>query len=147
MSKTRAVVAVVAGLATAIVLIAVIEAIGHTFYPMPADLDPFSPHPAIRAEVREFMVNLPVGAFLFVLGAWLAGTFVGGWVAAYIAAARPGVFANIIGVVILVLCLVNLVMLPHPTWFIVATVIGVPFAAILATWLAPKGHRPPFGPQ
>jgi hypothetical protein len=147
MSKTRAVVAVVAGLIAAIVLIAVIEAVGHSYYPVPGHLDPFSPDPEVQAEFRNFVANLPLGALLFVLGAWIVGTFAGGWVAAYVAAVRPAVFANIVGVAILILCFINLAMLPHPIWFIVATVIGVPFASLLATWLAPKGHRPPFGPR
>ena len=113
-------------------LIALVEAIGHAIYEPPADLDVRD-----RESMQGSVSGLPVGALLFVLAAWLVGTFFGGWVAAYVAKERPLVYAAIIGGFVLVGVAMNLTMIPHPVWFAVVGVAGVLLMVLLTAKLAP----------
>jgi hypothetical protein len=74
---------------------------------------------------------MPLGAFLFVLAAYLAGTASGGLVAALIARRHAMRFAWIIGGLVLLGSAHAFLSLPHPTWFVVATLVGVPLVAWL----------------
>ncbi|MGH9371321.1 MAG: hypothetical protein ACRD15_07315, partial [Vicinamibacterales bacterium] len=65
---------------------------------------------AIRAHVAQ----LPLGAFLFVLGAWSLGSFLGAWLAARLAPRKQLAHGLIVGAPFLAASVANLVMLPHP---------------------------------
>jgi hypothetical protein len=135
-SKVRSVVAVIVGALVAFILVAAIEALGWVFYPPPPGLDYNNP-----GQLRIYMQSLPLGAFLFVLAAWLIATFVGAWVACFIARTRPLLFAGIIGALILAGTIANLLRISHPTWFSITAVVAIPLAAFLASRLAPSGRR------
>src|SRR5690554_5497092 len=94
--SVRVVVAALVGVMTALVLVGVIESIGHRVYPTPEGIDLADPE-----QLRRYVDGLPVGAFLIVLASWVVATFVGGLVAASVAGTRPHVLAGGIGVVIL----------------------------------------------
>lgn len=123
----RKILAVLAGLAAAVVVIGAIEMTGHLVYAPPGNLDRNDP-----AAVRAFVASLPVGAFVSVLVAYVAGTFAGGWVAARVARADPARYVGIVASLVLAAALANIVAIPHPAWFIVALLIVIPAAAILA---------------
>ena len=74
---------------------------------------------------------MPLGAFLFVLAAYVTATVVGGVVAAAIARRHAMRLAAVVGGLILLASALNFVAIPHPGWFIVATLVGVPLAAWL----------------
>ncbi|MDX1380475.1 MAG: hypothetical protein R3233_05110 [Xanthomonadales bacterium] len=127
----RSVLAAFTGIIVAVLIVWGVEALGHVVYAPPADLD-FNDAEAMRA----FIQTLPPGAFAFVLGGWLLGTLVGGWIAGLIAKRRPLLFAGIVGAVILAGAVFNLLFIPHPTWFSIAAVLGIPAMAWLASRLA-----------
>ena len=121
---------VLAGLVAGFVVIACVEAVSSMVYPPPAGLD-FTDSEAVNA----YVTHLPLGAFLFVLAAWGAGCFLGSWLATRIAAGRrprPGV---IVGVILLAAGVVNMLMLPHPSWFWVAAFVVCPVFTYLGTRL------------
>ncbi|MBT8103062.1 MAG: hypothetical protein KJO95_08850 [Gammaproteobacteria bacterium] len=115
-----------AGVVIAIALVWLIEMIGHSVYPPPADLD-FADPDAMRA----YIATLPIGAFAFVGGAWFIATLVGTSVACRIGGAKPLIFAIVVGGLMLLATLANLIMIPHPLWFSSISVLGI----ILAAWL------------
>jgi len=119
--------AVIAGVVVAFAVIAGIEAIGHQVYPVPAGLDLSKPK-----LIQEHVQNLPLGALLFVLVAWLAGAFIGGVVAAFVARARAVLVSATVGTLVLAATIANLIMIPHPLWMAVAGIAGV----VLAAWFA-----------
>jgi predicted MFS family arabinose efflux permease len=82
--------------------------------------------------MRALIAAMPVGAFLMILLAYAAGTFVGGAVAGRVARSRAWRYAGSIGGLILVFALLNILMLPHPLWFTVAVIVVIPLAALLA---------------
>ncbi len=104
----------VAGIATVVL----VEGISSRVYPPPPGLDMND-----AAAMKEFVKGLPTGAFLFVLAAHAAGAFVAGAVCTLVAWQRWPVGSVIVGAVFLVVGITNLLMLPHPTWFIVVDVL------------------------
>lgn len=136
---------VLAGMVVALALIAIIQSIGHAVYPPPQDLD-------IRdtEAFAEYTKSLPFVAVLFVLASYLAGAFAGPFVTGWVAGGPSLVYAAIIGGILLALTVVNLVTIPHPLWFGILTVIGIPAAAFFGGRLAPTriaAGQPPESPE
>ena len=124
----------VAGVASAFLVIAAIELVAHAVY-APSVMPDVSTPEAMAAYVG----SMPLGAFLFVLAAYVAGTVVGGFVGIAIARRHAMRFACLAGGLILLASIANFVAIPHPTWFVVATLVDVPLAA----WLTAAGGPGP----
>ena len=117
-----------AGVIVAFALVWVVQTVGHTIYPPPADLNPADPE-----AIREYVATLPVGALLFVAAAWFAGAAVGTCAACAIGTARPMYLALVVGGLVFIAASTNLVMIPHPTWFSVLGLSGILIGAGLGT--------------
>lgn len=129
--RVRSVLGVVAGVVVAALVTAAIEWLGGRLHPMPVTVDPSDP-----SDMAAWVETLPTGAFMIVLAAWLAGTFVGGLVASLVARTRPLFHSGIVGVFILAATIANFVMIPHPTWLVATAVVCIPLAAWLASRVA-----------
>jgi len=116
----RKISAVVLGVVVAVVLIIAIEALGHSAYPLPEGLD-ISNSEAMQA----YVMGLPIGALLFVMGAWLVATLAGGLLACFIARETPLVYAAIVGGLVLLGTVINLMSVPHPPWFSITSVLAI----------------------
>lgn len=116
----RKISAVVLGVVVAVVLIIAIEALGHSAYPVPQGLD-ISNSEAMQA----YVMGLPIGALLFVMGAWLVATLAGGLLACFIARETPLVYAAIVGGLVLLGTVINLMSVPHPPWFSITSVLAI----------------------
>lgn len=126
--------AVVAGLAVAAILVMLIQKLGHSLYPPPADLDPGD------AEfMKGYVANLPWGPFAFVLASYVIATLAGGWVAVKAAGESPLVFSGIVGLFVLAGAITTIVAVPHPTWFTASAIAGIFIAVLLAAKTASKG--------
>ena len=119
--------AAVTGLVIAFVLIMLIEKLGHFIYPPPADLDFSDPE-----AVRPYIATLPFLALLFPMIAWVVATFAGTLVASKIGTANPRLFGAVVGGLVLAGTIANLVMIPHPVWFSVLSLIGI----VASAWFA-----------
>jgi hypothetical protein len=109
---------VIAGLLAGGVVTMVIEMLGMMIYPPPPDLEP-----------AELMKQIPVGALLMVELAYASGSVMAGIVVGQLGVAKHPVLAVIVGMVLTAWGIVNLVMLPHPTWFaVLSTLTFVPLA-------------------
>ncbi|MBW7896728.1 MAG: hypothetical protein H3C27_16595 [Opitutaceae bacterium] len=119
-----------AGLFTAVVLIALVQAVAHQLYPPPPGTDFNDP-----AALAELMAQMPVGALLMVLLSYAIGTLMGALVASRFSAAHlPARQGWIVGLMMLTAGVMNLLAIPHPAWFWVAC-FGV-FAA--AAWVGTR---------
>ncbi len=116
----------IAGVIVAFALVWFVENIGHSVYPPPADLD-FADADAMRAYIDA----LPVGALLFVAGAWFLGTLGGIVTACRIGDAEPRTYTMVVGGLVLLATAANLIMIPHPAWFSIMGVVGI----LIAAWL------------
>jgi hypothetical protein len=96
------------------IVIFLLEVVGHQVYPFPPGLDPNN-HQALA----EFMKTAPIGAWLFVLLAYAAGSFVAG--ASGTRIGRKPWIGWINGGLMMVLGGIGLTMVPHPVWFMVVS--------------------------
>lgn len=127
----RKILAILAGIVSALVVIAAIEFASHLVYTPLADMDMNDPGAA-----QQFIADLPVGAFLSELLAYGAATFVGGWVACRVAKEKPLRYAGGIGAVVMLAALANSIMIPHPLWFTFAVIVLMPLMAAVASRVA-----------
>ena len=94
------------------------EFFGGRLYPLPPDVDARD-----HAAMETFTKGLPTSAHLLVLAGWGLGTLAAGWLAAHLAPAAPRRQALLIGGLLLVAGVLNMLSLPHPTWFRVSGVL------------------------
>ncbi len=115
---------VIVGLLAGWVAIFGLEAISHILYPPPTDLG-FTD----KQAVKEFMQTLPTMAFVLLLISWMIGTFIAGMVGALLNNEAWKNSAIIIGVILALGSIINMTLIPHPTWLmIVASLAYVPTA-------------------
>ena len=138
------IVAGIAGIIIAGLLVWLVELLGHTVYPPPANLDL-----ADRDMMRAYIDALPIGAMLFVAAAWFIATLGGTLAACKIGDAKPMIYAIVIGGLMLVATVANLIMIPHPLWFSILGVAGIAGGAWLGMTLGAgaavetaAGYRP-----
>lgn len=115
---------VIAGLVTGWVVIFILEAVNHIFYPPPANLDITD-----KQAMSAFMQSLPTLAFVLLLLSWMVGTFTAGLAGGLVNKSAWKNTAIIIGVILALGSIINMTMIPHPTWLVVvASVAYVPTA-------------------
>ena len=132
----RQIIAVVAGVIAAGVVVYLMEMLSHGIFPPPASMDPMDPQ-----SIKAHLDQLPAGAFLLVLLGWGLGSFTGGFTAAKIAGTRTLRAAVIVGVIQMLGGILNMTLIPHPLWMVVAgLLIFVPMA-----WLGGKIAGSPAG--
>lgn len=120
------------GALIAITLIIVVQMIGHAVYPPPPGIDFGDP-----AAIATLMFEVPAGALLFVILSYIIGTFGGGMLAALVARETPMLFAAIVGALVLVGTVMNIFVIPHPTWFAVTAIVGIVATVLITGRLAP----------
>ncbi|MGH7729988.1 MAG: hypothetical protein ACRENJ_01920 [Candidatus Eiseniibacteriota bacterium] len=111
----RGILAVIAGMLVAFVLIVVVQTIGTRIYPPP---------PMDRTNIdsiKAAMAQIPLASLLFVLLSYAAGSVAGGWVAARFAPRDKMAHAMTLAALLFCLGIMNLISLPHPPWFWVAS--------------------------
>lgn len=116
----KTILGIVVGIIVGIFIITVVQGVGHHLYGI-AD-------PNIDLEdpeaVKEMLANLPLAALLFVPLAYTLGSFIAGFISTLISERRYKHWPAIIsGGVLLLLGIINLFQLPHPTWLAVVIVI------------------------
>jgi hypothetical protein len=121
----RTILGILAGCVLAAVLVGAIETLGHLVYPPPAGIDLTDP-----AQLAAIMDRIPLAAKVWVVAAWMLGTFIAGLVAAMVSRRNwtPWVIAGLVTVG----AVMTVLMIPHPVWMKVAAVAG----PLLAGWLA-----------
>lgn len=118
----------IAGVLVAMLSVWLVQKIGHAVYPLPAGMDLND----IEA-MKTYVAKLPIGALLFVIASYFIGTTAGTCAACAIGTMLPRIYAFLIGCLMLVATAMNVMMIPHPAWFIVAAVIAIVVGAWLGT--------------
>ena len=118
------------GLAVAIITVMAVEGIGNQLYPPPAGYD-------LTSGSAE---TLPFETLVWPVIGWFLGAMAGGWVAVRVSGEHWTAWA--IAACVLAATILNLAMITHPVWMIVAGVI----APVLGGWVGqmlPKGRPNP----
>lgn len=122
MGAIRIILGVVIGVAVGIGLVMVGDVINHRFFPPPPEVQITNPE-----AIRAYMQTAPITSLLGLPVTWTIAAFAAGFAGAKIGAKTwAGWIAG--GLIFGATCL-NLVMIPHPLWMLVAAVILVPAAA------------------
>ena len=132
----RKVLGVGAGVIAAFLLIALLETIGTTLYPLPAELE--SMESADSAAIAAAIAEIPLPAKMLVVIGWLVGTLGGAWLALRISNWRWSGW--IVAALVIAAGFVNIALLPHPFWMQICAV-AMPLAG---GWLAARFHRKPY---
>ena len=117
--------AIAAGMVSAASLVFVGEGIGHMIFPAPAGIDLSKPD-----DMAGLFSKLPLGAILSVLIAWAVAAFFGGGVAALIS--RRFWPALAVGFIMLAFAGWTMIEIPHPLWFMLASIPAAVLPAALA---------------
>jgi hypothetical protein len=116
--------AMLAGIVAAVLVVGVVEALGHMIFPPPPGLDLSKPE-----DLARLMEVIPLGAKLAVVFAWFLGALVGGWTALRLGAFPVQVW--LVAAVMAALGLITTQMFPHPWWMVAAALV----LPALAVWL------------
>ena len=113
------------GVVLAIIVVMVVQQLGHALYDVPPELQGATAEKAIEI-IEDWMPTAPFGALAMVLLSWLSGTYFGAWFAARFTDELPYAHAAPT-ICVMVLCTVlELLSLPHPWWMNVGSVLIVP---------------------
>ncbi|MFY0671760.1 MAG: hypothetical protein JXQ87_00065 [Bacteroidia bacterium] len=111
----RNVLALVAAIVFGSLVVWLVEKLGHTLYPYPEGMDPTD-----YEAIKEYIKTAPTGAMLMVILAHFLGALASGIVVTKIAKSSHFVFAIISGAIFMVFGIMNIMMIPGPTWFAIA---------------------------
>lgn len=160
MRFVRFIFALAIGIVVFALTVAGIEAIGHAVYPKPPEFA------EIDVRMREAMVSrdqvalgrsqrdlaqalaayvqvAPVGAFVFVVVAWISGAVVGGGVAAVITPWRRRTAAMFVGIADVAAIMLVSSLIPGPGWMPVVGIVGSLIAAFGVGLLVANLFRAP----
>lgn len=128
----RKILGVVLGLCAGVTVIALLQALGHKFWPLPPGLDI-----ADKAAIAEALRQAPVAALLWVALSWFGGTVSGTYIALRVSqdgwTTWPAVTVE---AALLAAAVLNLMALPHPGWFWVVGLASFPLGAFAGIRLA-----------
>ncbi|MCC7269070.1 MAG: hypothetical protein IT546_17245 [Caulobacteraceae bacterium] len=122
----RLILAVLAGVVVGVIVVGVVEGMGHTIFPPPPGVDLTDP-----AQLKTAMAQLPVQAKIWVLLAWFLGTLAGASTGNLIAGRRRWA-GRAVSMVLFVFAVWTMLTIPHPAWFAAAAVAATLVAATLA---------------
>lgn len=121
--------AVLGGLVVGFIVVTILETIGHVLFPLPEGIDPMSVE-----SIKANMHLVPIGSFLFVAIAHFFGIICAMLVARRISR-QSFIPSYIVASVMVALTVLNLMLLPHPFWFLVVDIIAVDVGAAIGFFL------------
>jgi hypothetical protein len=131
MAAVRIILGIVIGVALGFALVMAGDYLNRMLFPMPPDLQITNPE-----AIRDYMASAPVTSLLGMPVTWTVAAGAGAFAAAIIAGrAWTGWIA---GALMFAATLLNLALIPHPLWMLVAAIVFVPAAA----WFGAKFGAP-----
>lgn len=133
----RTVLAIVAGLLTAMLLIFGVEAIGLLLFPPPAGMTLDT-----EADLARLVAMSSPGAKAWLVFGWALGSFVGAWVAARIGPRHRRIAALVVALFIVAGTVMNAMVITHPLWMNLLGIVLPVLLALLAARLARSPKAP-----
>ena len=123
--------AIVAGVLSGGIAVALVESIGHMIWPPPEGIDITNPE-----DLAAIMDTIPTAAIAAVLVAWIMGALVGGFAAKKLDKSESNVSSLVTGVVLMTFGIATMIAIPHPIWMWILGVITPIPAALYGARLA-----------
>lgn len=122
----RLILGILAGAVVGVVVIGLVEGVGHMIFPPPRGVDLTDP-----AQLKSVMSQVPVQAKIAVLIAWLLGILAGASTANLVAGRRRWA-GRAVALLLFAFAAWTMVSIPHPAWFMAGAVVAALVAATLA---------------
>jgi len=135
-SILKSLLAILVGMVTAMLLILVIQLISSKMYPLPEGLSPEN-----AQAMSEWVMSLPISAFILLLASYFVATFDGVMLACWLAPNQPRAHGLVVFALLAASAALNLVTITHPSWFIGATLVIYLLAFGLGDWMGQRLHN------
>lgn len=129
----RNAIAVVAGAVVGLAAIMIAQFVNASLFPAPAGIDVTTP-----AGMAQAVSLMPLGAFIGLVVGYLVATTAGAYIAVRLAASHHRLVASLVAAVFVAGGLANFMMIPHPTWVPIASMLAFLLAPVIALRLAGK---------
>ncbi|HTM65323.1 MAG TPA: hypothetical protein VL093_03325 [Flavipsychrobacter sp.] len=114
----RKIIGALAGIVAAMLIFMVFEKINSGRFPLPPGVDP-----ADHEAMTVYAQSQPSSALITVLVGWAIGSFICGLLIRIISKSADKIPAYIAGLFLTTAAIVDLLLLPHPIWFIIAGIL------------------------
>ena len=109
---------ILTGCAAGIAVIFGMDMVSHMVFPPPSGFDLQNPE-----DLKKLVLLMPIGAFVLLLVGAFLGAFAGGIVCTLISKERKFRNVMIVGLVLTAMGALNFMMVPHPMWFMIASLV------------------------
>lgn len=127
----RNVISLILGLVVAFVVIAAIQSINFSLFPIPPEINQND-----SEAMNAFISTLPFAAHFIVYIAHVVGTLVSVFVASKVTQSHHVHIAYVIAGFLLIMSIINITQMPHPTWFVICDTLSYIPCAILGRRIA-----------
>lgn len=128
----RKILSVLCGIVLGMLVIGLIESLGHRLFPVPQEIS----QTYENQDTEALLAQISPKMLLFVLLAYISGSFVGGFITVWIGRSKE--LSLITGLVLTLGGAITVFMIPHPLWFILLSLaVYIPFS-MLGGWLLLK---------
>jgi len=124
---------ILTGVVVGALVIGLLEMADHKINPMPEGLDLSDPN-----ALKAYIAGLPISAFISILLSHGIGALAGGFVASKMAKVQKRGAAMFVGLILVVAAVLNLMAVPHPTWFSVADILVYTPMALAGNYVRSK---------
>ncbi|MBL7884424.1 MAG: hypothetical protein JNL69_10180 [Bacteroidia bacterium] len=114
----RNILSIVIGTILGIIVIQIIQILGHLINPPPADLDITN----VEA-INAYIASAPAIVFVLVIVSYAIGSFVGAFTSIFVSKEKHMSHAINIGGILMGLGAINLFTIPHPIWMIIVSLL------------------------
>jgi len=122
------------------VVVLVLQQLSFLLHPVPDGLDPMDP--ADAEAFAAFLATMPMAAWAAAMLSEVVGAACGAFAAGWISRDASRLVSGLIVGFATIASGFNWISFPHPTWFIVAQLVGYPLA-LMGVWTALERMRPP----
>ncbi len=129
----RSIIGVIVGILAGVLVISLMQWLGHMVYPTPEGADMKDP-----SVVAEYIKTAPAGAISSVLLGYLFGSMTAGFVSTKVAKVNHTKLGLICGIFMLLAVIMVLLSIPHPMWFMIACLLLIVPKALLGAKFATK---------
>jgi MFS family permease len=117
-AKGKNILGIILGLAVAMTSFMLFETIAHFAYPLPSHVNTND-----AESMKNYMPTIPTGALSLVLTGWIVGSVLAGYFAKMVSKNPSNRNAIILGLILESATIFNFILLPHPTWFIILSLL------------------------
>lgn len=129
---------IITGVIVGFLIVFIGDSVTHRLYPPPAGINFMD-----KAALDTFVASIPTYVLVVMLLFWLLSSFLGGLVAARLHRADWKKKSIITGSILMAAALLNMIMIPHPLWMLIASIALYIPVAFLGGWMVrPKNSLP-----